>query len=319
MFPRARHTLRLPGSPTLELGERTLVMGIINVTPDSFADGGAYPDTEHAVAAALRLEADGADIIDVGGESTRPGAAAVPADEEARRVVPVLRRLVPRLRVPVSIDTYKAEVARQALDHGAALVNDVSGLSYDPDLAAVVAAAGVPLVLMHMRGRSDDMYSRAAYDDVVREVVTELDAAVGRATAAGVSREQLVLDPGLGFAKHPAQTFAVLARLGALAELDRPILVGPSRKSFLQEALGACPPGEREWGTAAAVAGAVLLGAHIVRVHAVREMTHVVRVADRLRAEHERHTQDTPGARRHEHGAQGAPRANPGGAGLGPA
>ena len=298
MFPRARYTLRLPAGRTLALGDRTLVMGIINVTPDSFADGGAYPDPDHAVAAALRLEADGADIIDVGGESTRPGAAVVPADEEARRVVPVLRRLVPRLRVPVSIDTCKAQVARQALEHGAALVNDVSGLSYDPDLAAVGAAAGVPLVLMHMRGRPGDMYARAAYDDVVREVVAELDAAVGRATAAGVARDQLVLDPGLGFAKRPAQTFAVLAGLGALAELDRPILVGPSRKSFLQEALGACPPGEREWGTAAAVAGAVLLGAHIVRVHAVREMTHVVRVADRLRAEHERHAQ----------GAHGAPR-----------
>ena len=288
MFPRARYTLRLPGGRTLALGERTLVMGIINVTPDSFADGGAYPDPDHAVAAALQLEADGADIIDVGGESTRPGAAEVPADEEARRVVPVLRRLVPRLRVPVSIDTSKAEVARQALEHGAALINDVSGLSYDSDLAVVGAAAGVPLVLMHTRGRSGDMYRHAAYDDVVREVVAELGAAVGRATAAGVARDQLVLDPGLGFAKRPAQTFAVLARLGALAELDRPILVGPSRKSFLQETLGPCPPGEREWGTAAAVASAVLLGAHVVRVHGVREMTHVVRVADRVRAEQER-------------------------------
>ena len=288
MFPRARYTLRLPGARTLALGERTLVMGIINATPDSFADGGAYPDPDRAVAAALQLEADGADIIDVGGESTRPGAAQVPADEELRRVVPVLRRLVPRLRVPVSIDTCKAEVARRAVEHGAALVNDVSGLSYDPDLAAVGAAAGVPLVLMHMRGRSADMYRHAAYDDVVREVVAELDTAIGRATAAGIAREQLVIDPGLGFAKRPAQTFAVLARLGALAELDRPILVGPSRKSFLQEAVGACPPGKREWGTAAAVTGAVLLGAHIVRVHGVREMTHVVRVADRMRSAHER-------------------------------
>ena len=287
MFPRARYTLRLPGGRTLALGERTLVMGIINVTPDSFADGGAHRDPDHAVAAALQFEADGADIIDVGGESTRPGAAAVPADEEARRVVPVLRRLVPRLRVPVSIDTCKPEIARQALEHGAALVNDVSGLSHDPDLAAVGAAAGVPLVLTHMRGRSGDMYRHAAYDDVVREVVAELGAAVSRATAAGMARDQLVLDPGLGFAKRPAQTFAVLARLGALAALDRPILVGPSRKSFLQDALGACPPGEREWGTAAAVASAVLLGAHIVRVHGVREMTQVVRVADRVRAEQE--------------------------------
>ena len=323
MFPRARYTLRLPGGRTLALGERTLVMGIINATPDSFADGGAYPDPDHAVAAALRLEADGADIIDVGGESTRPGAAEVPADEEVRRVVPVLRRLVPRLRVPVSIDTCKAEVARRAVEHGAALINDVSGLSYDPDLAAVGAAASVPLVLMHMRGRSGDMYRHAAYDDVVREVVAELDTAIGRATAAGIAREQLVIDPGLGFAKRPAQTFAVLARLGALAELDRPILVGPSRKSFLQEALGACPPGTREWGTAAAVTGAVLLGAHIVRVHGVREMTHVVRVADRMRSAHEQPTSGTSkgahGApRRERRGAMGSPQADAGGSGQSP-
>ena len=319
MFPRARYTLRLPGGRTLALGERTLVMGIINVTPDSFADGGAYPDPDRAVAAALRLEADGADIIDVGGESTRPGAAQVPADEEIRRVVPVLRRLVPRLRVPVSIDTSKAEVARRAVEHGAALINDVSGLSYDPDLAAVGAAARVPLVLMHMRGRSGDMYRHAAYDDVVREVVTELGAAIGRATAAGLAREQLVIDPGLGFAKRPAQTFAVLARLGALAELDRPILVGPSRKSFLQEALGACPPGSREWGTAAAVAGAVLLGAHVVRVHGVREMTHVVRVADRMRAEHEQPAQGAHSApRRERRGAVGSLQADAGGSGRSP-
>lgn len=296
MFPRAHYTLRLPAGRTLVLGERTLVMGIINVTPDSFADGGAYPDPERAVDAALALEADGADIIDVGGESTRPGAEALPADAEAGRVLPVLRRLAPRLRAPVSIDTCKAEVARQALDHGAALINDVSGLRYDPGLAAVGAAAGVPLVLTHMRGRSRDMYRHAAYDDVVREVGAELQAAIGRATAAGVAREQLVLDPGLGFAKRPAQTFAVLARLEALAALDRPTLVGPSRKSFLQEALGACPPGEREWGTAAAVAGAVLLGAHIVRVHGVREMKQVVRVADRLRAARSRKTHAAAGA-----------------------
>lgn len=290
MLPRARYTLRLPAGRTLVLGERTLVMGIINVTPDSFADGGAYPDPERAVEAALALEADGADIIDVGGESTRPGAEELPAAAEAARVLPVLRRLAPRLRAPVSIDTCKADVARQALDHGAALINDVSGLRYDPGLAAVGAAAGVPLVLTHMRGRSCDMYRHAAYSDVVREVAAELRAAVGRATAAGVAREQLVLDPGLGFAKRPAQTFAVLARLEALAALDRPTLVGPSRKSFLQEALGACPPGEREWGTAAAVAGAVLLGAHIVRVHGVREMKQVVRVADRLRDARARET-----------------------------
>lgn len=282
---RSRYELRLPAGRTLALGRRTLVMGILNVTPDSFADGGAYPDPGRAVEAALALEEAGADIIDVGGESTRPGAARLSAAEEAGRVVPVLRRLAPRLRAPVSVDTYKAEVARQALDHGAAIVNDVSALGHDPGLAAVVAAAGVPLVLMHMRGRSRDMYRYADYDDVVRQVVDELGSAIERATAAGVSRNQLVVDPGLGFAKRSAQTFAVLAQLDALAALDRPILVGPSRKSFLQEAVGERPPGDREWGTAAAVASAVLLGAHVVRVHGVREMVQVVRTADRVRAD----------------------------------
>lgn len=285
MVFRSRYELRLPAGRTLALGRRTLVMGILNVTPDSFADGGAYPDPGRAAEAALALEEAGADIIDVGGESTRPGAARLSVAEEAGRVVPVLRRLAPRLRAPVSIDTYKAEVARQAIDHGAAIVNDVSALDHDPGLAAVVAEAGVPLVLMHMRGRSRDMYRYADYDDVVRQVVGELGSAIERATSAGVARNQLVVDPGLGFAKRSAQTFAVLAQLDALAALDRPILVGPSRKSFLQEAVGERPPGDREWGTAAAVTSAVLLGAHVVRVHGVREMIQVVRTADRVRAD----------------------------------
>ena len=259
-------------------------MGILNVTPDSFADGGTHLDPDRAVEAALALEAEGADVIDVGGESTRPGADELSVTDEAGRINPVLKRLVPQLSVPVSVDTYKGEVARQALDHGAALVNDVSGLRYDPGLATVVAAAGVPLVLMHMRGRSRDMYRQATYGDVVLDVVDELAATVGRAVEAGISRDQLILDPGLGFAKRPAHSFAVLARLDTLSALDRPILVGPSRKSFLQEALGECPPDDREWGTAAAVASAVLLGAHIVRVHGVQAMTQIVRVTDRLRA-----------------------------------
>ena len=259
-------------------------MGIVNVTPDSFADGGAYLDPDRAADAALAMEQQGADIIDLGGESTRPGAAELPAAEEAARVIPVLQRLAPRLRAPVSVDTYKAEVARQALDNGAAIINDISGLRYDSDLAQVAASAGAPVVLMHMRGRSSDMYRHAEYGDVAGEVAAELEAALGRAEADGIRRGQVILDPGLGFAKRADQTFAVLAGLAALAALDRPLLVGPSRKSFLQEAVGERPPGEREWGTAAAVTAAVLLGAHVVRVHGVRAMAQVVRVADRLRA-----------------------------------
>ena len=285
MIERVHHTLRLPDGRRLVLGDRTLVMGIVNVTPDSFADGGNCLDPDRAADAALALERDGADIIDLGGESTRPGAAALSADDEAGRIIPVLQRLAQRIRVPISVDTYKADVARRALDHGAAIINDISGLRYDSDLARVAAASGAPLVLMHMRGRSRDMYHGAEYADVAAEVARELAQSLDRAVAAGVGRGQVILDPGLGFAKRAAHTFDALARLDVLAALGQPLLVGPSRKSFLQEAVGERPPGEREWGTAAAVAAAVLLGAHIVRVHGVRAMAQVVRVADRLRAE----------------------------------
>ena len=258
-------------------------MGILNVTPDSFADGGAYLDPDYALEAARQLEAGGADIIDIGGESTRPGAAPLSADQELDRVLPVLAPVVAGVSVPISVDTYKAEVAQCALDGGAAIVNDISALRYDPDLARVVAAAGVPVVLMHNRGRSSEMYQEAQYENVVAEVRDELSAGIQRATDAGISRDQIVVDPGLGFAKQAQHTLSALANLQGLKELDRPILVGPSRKSFLKSALGEEPPSEREWGTAAAVTAAVLLGAHIVRVHGVREMSQVVRVADEIR------------------------------------
>lgn len=259
-------------------------MGILNVTPDSFADGGAYVDPGRALEAAQRFEADGADLIDIGGESTRPGAESLPVGEELARVLPVIKRVVAGVSVPISVDTYKAEVARRALDAGAVMINDVSALSYDSDLARVVAAAGVPVVLMHNRGRSSKMYREARYENVITEVRDELSAGIRRATDAGISWDQVVVDPGLGFAKQATHTLSVLANLPGLMELDRPILVGPSRKSFLNSALGDVLPGEREWGTAAAVTAAVLLGAHIVRVHGVCEMGQVVRVTDEIRA-----------------------------------
>jgi dihydropteroate synthase len=279
-------TILLPNGRSLALGERTLVMGILNVTPDSFADGGLYADAGRAVEAAVGMVEAGADIIDVGGESTRPGAAAVGADEEMGRVVPVIRALAGRVEVPISVDTYKASVARAAIEAGAGLVNDISGLAYDPALAGVAAAGQAGLVLMHMRGHSSDMYAHARYDDLAGEVARELRGSLNRAMQAGVPREAIILDPGVGFAKRPEHSFGVLARLDdpALAALDRPWLVGPSRKSFLGAALGARPPAERDWGTAAAVTAAVLMGAHIVRVHAVKEMVQVVRVADKIRA-----------------------------------
>ena len=259
-------------------------MGILNVTPDSFAERGARLDPAAAADEGVRMEADGADLIDVGGESTRPGAEPVGADEELARVLPVIRALHGRVRVPISIDTYKAGVARAALDAGAAIVNDVSGLKYDPALAGVVAASGAALVLMHTRGRPQTMMAEAVYEDVVREIAAELRGSLASASAAGVGIERIIVDPGIGFAKRPAHSYGVLARLAELAaELERPLLVGASRKSFLRAAVDDRPAPERDWGTAAAVTAAVLAGAHIVRVHAVAEMAQVVRVADEIR------------------------------------
>lgn len=259
-------------------------MGILNITPDSFADPTSRRDPADAVAAALRMEADGADLIDVGGESTRPGADPVSADEELSRVLPVLRALHGRLTIPISIDTYKAAVAREAIAAGAVMVNDVSGLGRDRQLAARVAETGAALILMHARGSSKSMYAEAEYGDVIEEVAAELRGSIRTAVEAGVPLDRLIVDPGVGFAKRPSHSYGVLARLPELAAaLDRPVLVGPSRKSFLREAVGGRPAPERDWGTAAAVTAAVLAGAHIVRVHAVAEMAQVVRVTEEIR------------------------------------
>jgi dihydropteroate synthase len=284
LFKRQPYTIPLPGRAPLVLGERTLVMGIINVTPDSFADGGERFDAGHAVDDGFRMIEDGADLLDVGGESTRPGAEPLPASEEMRRVLPVVERLAADGRVPVSIDTYKAVVARAAFARGAAIVNDISGLQFDEGLAQALAETKAAVVLMHNRGRSADMYRHATYSDVPAEIVRELELAIARAVGAGVARDAIILDPGIGFSKRAEHSYAALAHLDVLAGVGRPILTGPSRKSFLKEAVGDTAPSEREWGTAAAVAASVLLGAHIVRVHRVREMVDVVRVADRIRA-----------------------------------
>jgi dihydropteroate synthase len=230
------------------------------------------------------MEADGADIIDIGGESTRPGAEPVSADEELARITPVLRGLAGRLRVPISVDTYKPKVAREAVASGASIVNDVSGLRYDPALARVAADSGAAIILMHTRGRSTTMYAEATYHDLLGEVIAELRASIRCAAEAGVPSERIIVDPGIGFAKRPTDSYGVLARVPALASaLDRPVLVGPSRKSFMRQALGDRPAVERDWGTAAAVTAAVLAGAHIVRVHAVAEMAQVVGVAEQIR------------------------------------
>jgi dihydropteroate synthase len=281
---RRRYSVPVARGQRLALGERTLIMGVLNVTPDSFSDGGAHFDTTRAVEAGLRLVEEGADLLDIGGESTRPGSAPVPPDEEMRRVVPVIERLAGATPVFLSIDTTKAAVADAALAAGAHLVNDVSGLLYEPALGEVVAGWGAGLVLMHMRGRPADMYRYADYGAVAADVAAELREALARARAAGVPEAATLLDPGLGFAKRAEQSAELLAALDApdLRALDRPLLVGPSRKSFLQLALGECPPSARDWGTAAAVTVAILRGAHIVRVHRVREMRQVADVADLL-------------------------------------
>jgi dihydropteroate synthase len=283
---RRTYTLPLPDGRSLLLGERTLVMGILNVTPDSFADGGLHVDPGRAIEAGLAMVEAGADIIDVGGESTRPGAAEVPAEEELRRVLPVVEGLARQAGVPLSVDTWKADVARAALDAGAALVNDISGLRFDPALAGVVAGARAALVLMHTRGRPAVMAQYATYADVIGEVAAELAVQLETAVRAGIPRDAVILDPGLGFAKGSEHSTALLARLDAppLGALGRPWLVGPSRKSFLRAAVGEIPAPDRDWATAAAVTAAILHGAHVVRVHRVPEMVQVARVADMIKA-----------------------------------
>jgi dihydropteroate synthase len=262
-------------------------MGVVNVTPDSFSDGGRMFDRAAAIDAGVRMVDEGADLIDVGGESTRPGAEVLDETEEQRRAVPVVEGLAARVRVPVSIDTYKASTAEAALAAGASIVNDISGLRYEPALAEVAARLRAPVVLMHTRGRSKQMYEQASYHDVVAEVLDELRESMAFAAKAGIPADRIIVDPGLGFAKDTAHNFETLARLEEFAELGRPLLVGPSRKSFLAKPLGmTVPAAERDWATAAATASAVLAGAHIVRVHAVREMVQVVRVADEIRRYH---------------------------------
>jgi dihydropteroate synthase len=284
-----RFTIDLPGGRVLTLGARTLVMGIINVTPDSFSDGGQLPDVAAAVDAGVRMVDEGADLLDIGGESTRPGAKPLAVDEERRRVLPVIEQLAARVTVTLSIDTYKAAIADAAIGAGAAMVNDISGLRYEPALGEVVSRHRVPIVLMHTRGRPQQMYAQATYVDAVAEVLDELRESITFAGGCGIPRDRILIDPGLGFAKEAAHSYEVLGRLDEFADLGRPLLVGPSRKSFLTRPFGrTVPVAEREWATAAAVTAAVLGGAHVIRVHAVREMAQVVRVADEIRKYHRR-------------------------------
>jgi dihydropteroate synthase len=267
---------------TLPVQERVLIMGVLNVTPDSFSDGGRYLGVETAVARAEEIEAEGADVLDLGGESSRPGSQPVPLDVELARVLPVLAALAGRLRIPISVDTTKAEVARRALDAGAAIINDISALRSDPAMADVVAKAQAGLILMHMQGTPATMQDHPAYTAVAEEVCEFLRSRMEAAVAAGIEVERIAVDPGFGFGKTSAHNLALLGGLPALRVLDRPIVIGPSRKSFVGGLLGR-PVEEREWGTAAAVAVGVFQGAHVVRVHSVAQMKDVARVAQALR------------------------------------
>ena len=281
------------GGRLFEWGKRTYVMGILNVTPDSFSGDGLLARGNHveaALALAERFVEEGADILDVGGESTRPGSAPIPAEEELKRVMPVVERLAREFNIPISIDTYKAEVARRALDAGAHMVNDVWGLRMDPELAGLVAERGVPVVVMHNRSRPKDAvqeerlggrYVGVEYEDLMADIIRELRGSVQIALDAGVAWERIIVDPGLGFGKTVEQNLEIMDRLSELKVLGRPILVGPSRKSFIGYTLD-LPPEERLEGTAATVALCIARGADIVRVHDVREMVRVARMTDAI-------------------------------------
>lgn len=282
MVERTRYRLRFADGEALELGARTAVMGVLNLTPDSFSDGGRYPDLGAALAAAEALIAAGADLVDVGGESTRPGADEVPADEERRRVVPLISALRAKSRIRISIDTRKAVVARAALDAGADLVNDVSALG-DPGMLPLLVEREVPVVLMHMRGDPATMQRDTTYADVVSEVAAFLARQSGAAVRRGVADDRILVDPGIGFGKSAAGSLALLGRLPVLGAIGRPILIGASRKSFLGAALG-LPAGEREEASLAVAAWAAAEGAHVIRAHDVRGTARVLRVIDALRA-----------------------------------
>jgi len=267
---------------TLNLSRRTHVMGVINVTPDSFSDGGQFLEKDRAVEQALQLAGDGADLIDIGGESTRPYSKGISADEEMNRVIPVIEALKKELRIPISIDTLKAQVAREALRSGASMVNDISALRLDPEMASVVAQAGVPVILMHMKGTTADMQVAPTYDDVASEIITFLRSAMDQAVRSGVRRDRIIVDPGIGFGKSFDHNLEILKELGRLQCLEAPILVGSSRKAFIGRILDK-KIHERDPGTMATVAAAVMNGAHIVRVHNVKQAVETVRVIDAIK------------------------------------
>jgi dihydropteroate synthase len=280
---RAQYTWTLP-QVSLSLGERTIVMGILNMTPDSFSDGGVYNDPKKALTRALEIEAQGADILDIGGESSRPGSTAISEEEELRRVVPVIEALHGKLRIPISVDTYRSEVARRSLDAGAQIVNDISAFRFDPVMADVSAASRAGVILMHSRGGRDELHLQPPMLNPVEEVRRDLDRAVNSAVAAGIAKAAIVIDPGIGFGKRTEESLSLLRNVKALSPLECAVLIGTSRKSFIRKIVRSGPstPYDPAWGTAATVAAAIVQGAHIVRVHDVMEIRTLVDVLDAI-------------------------------------
>lgn len=281
-FSRDAFTLKTPRGGTIEIGERTLVMGVLNVTPDSFSDGGEFIEKDTALDHALSMVEEGADIIDIGGESTRPGAEPVPLEVELERVVPVIKALRKASDVTISIDTCKSRVAEEALDAGADIINDITAFRLDPRMKEVASQRECPTVLMHIKGTPRDMQKNPVYDDVISEIYRYLSESIKLAVDAGLPEEQIIVDPGIGFGKTLGHNIEIIRNLRQFRSLGRPILIGVSRKSFIGAILGGKEPKERVWGTASAVAVSILNGASIVRVHDVAEMRDVVAVADAL-------------------------------------
>ncbi len=260
-------------------------MGILNVTPDSFSDGGLHFEKSNAVDRAMKMVDDGADIIDIGGESTRPGSEPVSIEEELDRTIPVIEALSARIPIPISIDTYKSEVAKKALTAGASMVNDISGLRFDPAMSGIVSDFRIPVVIMHIKGAPRNMQAHPSYEALIPEIMDYLRKSMQIAVQKGVAEDMIILDPGIGFGKTFDHNLQIINRLHEFTKLEKPILIGPSRKSFLGKILEDLPPEQRLEGTAAAVTASIMKGAHIIRVHDVKEMSSVARVADAIKHE----------------------------------
>ncbi len=267
----------------LDFSKRTYIMGILNVTPDSFSDGGMYLGRESALKQALRMQDEGADIIDIGGESTRPGAEKISAKEEIERVVPIIEALAKKIKVPISIDTYKSDVAEEAILAGATMINDISGLRFSPEMAEIAARHKVPVILMHIKGTPENMQKDPSYTALIPEIIDYLSESINIAEKAGISNEMIVIDPGIGFGKTIEHNLEIIRNLQEFGVLDKPLLLGHSRKSFIGKMLGDVPVTERLEGTAAAGAIGIINGANIIRVHDVKEMKRVAVIADGIK------------------------------------